>query len=421
MFKGATSFTSDLSGWNVGQVTNMASMFMGASTFDGSIGNWITERVTAMNNMFNGASSFNRDLTSWSTARISNLAWMFFEASAFNGDVSTFDVSQVTDMRRLFSKATVFNGGLSAWDVCEARGFKPRFLRGSSNRLFERSTPPATARVTNFGNMFDEARAFAGQGLSSWNVGKAQDIGFMFNQATVFNADLSTWDVSKSTSLAQVFAGTAFNGNISSWNTARVNSLRYTFYGAGAFNGDISRWDTSLVQNLDVSTPPLFRHIEALFPSPSRTLRTVHVPGCDLLQRRLEKLGRLAVHFNGGAFAALCSNFWSSSEHVAKARREHPICMLVLRGFRDAILVIPNLASRWMAHAAENLPSGDRIQPGFGHVGCQFCHPNEAHVRWGTRLQWRSQHVVSGEGDDNVSYVQLCHQFQRQHQQMGRH
>jgi surface protein len=40
MFCGASSFTSDLSAWQTGQVTNMSGMFCGASSFDGDVSCW---------------------------------------------------------------------------------------------------------------------------------------------------------------------------------------------------------------------------------------------------------------------------------------------------------------------------------------------------------------------------------------------
>ena len=40
MFNGASSFTSDLSAWQTGQVTNMSHMFFRACSFDGDVSCW---------------------------------------------------------------------------------------------------------------------------------------------------------------------------------------------------------------------------------------------------------------------------------------------------------------------------------------------------------------------------------------------
>merc|ERR1712078_779516 len=44
------------------------------------------------------------------------------------------------------------------------------------------------------GSMFNGASAFNGD-ISSWNTAAVTDMGFMFYQASAFNQDLSSWDV----------------------------------------------------------------------------------------------------------------------------------------------------------------------------------------------------------------------------------
>jgi len=77
--------------------------------------------------------------------------------------------------------------------------------------------------------------------------------------------DISTWDTSRVTNMAQLFgyynpyAGTnfdnywslSFNGNLSRWNTSLVTSMKGIFDGASAFNGDLSKWTASRVASMD--------------------------------------------------------------------------------------------------------------------------------------------------------------------------
>ena len=54
MFDGATAFNSDLSDWDVSNVTNMRNMFDSATSFDQDLSSWNVSNVTNMTNMFNG-------------------------------------------------------------------------------------------------------------------------------------------------------------------------------------------------------------------------------------------------------------------------------------------------------------------------------------------------------------------------------
>ena len=63
----------------------------------------------------------------------------------------------------------------------------------------------------NMEGIFYGATSFNGD-LSSWDVGRVTDMGWMFEGATSFNGDLSRWDVGQVTNMAYMFNGaTSFN------------------------------------------------------------------------------------------------------------------------------------------------------------------------------------------------------------------
>ena len=86
------NFNQDISGWNVGNVTQMG--------------------VTFLNN-----TNFNQDFGNWNVSKVEHTRLMFSEATSFNGDISTWDVSNISIMTRMFRGATSFAGDLSDWDV----------------------------------------------------------------------------------------------------------------------------------------------------------------------------------------------------------------------------------------------------------------------------------------------------------------
>src|SRR5690625_6835728 len=65
MFQYATSFSGDLSSWNVGNVEDMSAMFASAASFNSDISGWDVSNVRYMPGMFNYAESLNQDIGDW--------------------------------------------------------------------------------------------------------------------------------------------------------------------------------------------------------------------------------------------------------------------------------------------------------------------------------------------------------------------
>ena len=74
------------------------------------------------------------------------------------------------------------------------------------------------------------------------------DMSYMFYES-VFNGDISKWNVSSVTNMERMFYYSKFNGDISGWDVSKVINMSYMFYGS-KFNRDISQWDVSNVTNM---------------------------------------------------------------------------------------------------------------------------------------------------------------------------
>ena len=124
MFYEINSFNSDLSEWDVSNVTDTRLMFA-RTNFNGDISNWDVSNVTRMELMFHEAKEFNQDISNWDVSNVTNMAFMFGETS-FNKDISNWDVSNVRDMGWMFSRSE-FNQDISGWDVSSVYSVRNMF------------------------------------------------------------------------------------------------------------------------------------------------------------------------------------------------------------------------------------------------------------------------------------------------------
>lgn len=273
MFNGATSFNQDISGWDVSSVTDMRSMFLNASSFNQDISSWDVGSLTAMSYMFSGT-SFNPDVSLWDVSNVTDFQRFIQSNTAFNADISNWDVSSAstyefmfnlapvfnqpignwtlsptaTSMRRMFQNSTSFNQSLSGWDVSNITNFTEVFT-GATAFNGDVTTWDVSSGTTFF-EMFENCSSF-NQNIDSWNISGGSLYG-MFKGCTNFNQPLTSWSSSisnVSTIDTIFFNATSFNQDISSWDVSNLTSMQRVFYNADAFDQDISSWDVSNVTN----------------------------------------------------------------------------------------------------------------------------------------------------------------------------
>ena len=121
---------------------------------------------------------------------------------------------------------------------------------GCSNLAGQAIDDPDLSNVTSMSMMFNYATSF-NQNISSWDTSKVTSMSQMFYSATSFNQNIGNWDTSSVTNMSGIFrSATSFNQDIGSWNTSSVTNMYTMFYGAFSFNQDIGSWDTSSVTNM---------------------------------------------------------------------------------------------------------------------------------------------------------------------------
>ena len=147
---------------------------------------------------------------------------------------------------------------------------------GCSNLAGQASDAPDLSLVKKMSGMFNGATSF-NQDISTWNVGRVTNMSFMFYFASSFNQDISAWDVGQVTNMIAMFAGatsfnqdigawdvrhvvymydmfayaSSFNQDIGAWGVGQVTDMSFMFHNASSFNQDISTWDVGQVADMN--------------------------------------------------------------------------------------------------------------------------------------------------------------------------
>jgi len=133
---------------------------------------------------------------------------------------------------------------------------------GCSNMVGTFTDYPNLGTISNLNFMFENCTSF-NSNLTSWDTSNVTTMANMFKGAAAFNGDISSWDVSNVTSFTRMFQGaSAFNSDISSWDVSSVINMSITFYGATAFDKDLGNWNVSSVTDftnfMTLKTPSTF-------------------------------------------------------------------------------------------------------------------------------------------------------------------
>ena len=145
---------------------------------------------------------------------------------------------------------------IDQWGVGRQWGSMEEAFRGCANLAGQATDVPDLSRVKNMEAMFQQATLF-NQDISLWDVSNVTNMGRMFSDPVSgstggrFNQDISLWDVSSVTNMQTMFSRAGqFNQAIGRWEVGSVTNMQAMFLHAGQFNQDIGNWDVSSVTNM---------------------------------------------------------------------------------------------------------------------------------------------------------------------------
>ena len=121
---------------------------------------------------------------------------------------------------------------------------------GAGNMVYKATDAPDLSGMNSTKSMFENASSFNGD-IASWNVSSVTDMSSMFHGAAKFNGNVSGWNVSSVTDMSSMFHGAKkFNGNVSGWNVSSVTDMSDMFNTAFSFNRPLNGWNVSGVTNM---------------------------------------------------------------------------------------------------------------------------------------------------------------------------
>ena len=178
-FKGCTNFNSPLS-FDTSIATNLYAVFNGCTNFNSSVTYSDTSNVIDMRNMFYNCGAFNQDVN-FDTSSVLYINDIFYGCTNFNKPVN-FNTASVTNTTRMFMLCSSFNQTIN-FDFTSCTGTTLMFYQCTS------FNSPVT--FTN------------GSGVATFSN--------LFNGCTIFNQDISAFDITSITNAINMLAGTAFS------------------------------------------------------------------------------------------------------------------------------------------------------------------------------------------------------------------
>lgn len=223
------------------------------SKYGANMSAWNVSAVSDFSYLFSGRrnpamTAWNGNISAWNVKNASAMVGMFSGNQAFNGNLSKWNVSKVADMSEMFDGASNFSGvGLDMWSTDSLANLKATF---NDAIMFDADLSNwTTSKVTNMKKTFYNASSLQGFGVGRWNTSSVTDLRYTFGKALLMDDDLADWDTSSALSMTSMFEGAdAFQGRgVELWSTMSCTEMDWVFANTAMFNADLSSWDVAAV------------------------------------------------------------------------------------------------------------------------------------------------------------------------------
>ena len=261
MFHDNQNISTDISGWDLSNVTNMNDMFANVNSFNSDLGDWCVTGVTTRPNNFTSQNNTAIQDPYWGYCGRDNLPDnpMILRVST-NGNQYGFEMGNANVL-------VDWNNGRV--DTYSGGNISPRYDNFSGGtrdvRIFGTAERFTSTAVTS--NRTTAIISFGDLGLVSLN-GAFRDMPqlnavadlpstvrslqrLMQDNETANPSGIENWDVSLVDNMEEAFQRARnMNQNLDNWTTGSVTNMRNMFDDADSFNANISGWDVSNVTNM---------------------------------------------------------------------------------------------------------------------------------------------------------------------------
>lgn len=135
-FNGCTNLSSDLSTWNVSNVTNLSTTFY-STKVNFPVAGWDVSKVTLMASTFRGCSLLNQDFSSWNVSNVTDMSNAFRDCIALQQNLGSLNISSLTNATDMLTGVTLtnanYNALLSGWSANVNRKNNVTFSGGNSH------------------------------------------------------------------------------------------------------------------------------------------------------------------------------------------------------------------------------------------------------------------------------------------------
>ena len=158
------------------------------------------------------------------------------------GTISGWQFNNIGDRRKI---TDVSNWG--TLDITTTAAFY-----GCSNLNVSALDAPTLSTISLY-QTFRNCTSLTTPDFTGWDTSSVTNMQAMFQSATNFNGDITTWNVSSvtvGTQFREMFlSASSFNQNISGWNMSNATNVSKMLNNADAFDQDISAWDINQITN----------------------------------------------------------------------------------------------------------------------------------------------------------------------------